>query len=131
MPVSILLGLESVQWQKETFGLSEHDQIYHTDMYETWGYTSEEPLDGNLLRALADTLPPGILRAKGVLCLEEDPTHRTTFQLVGKRWSLEPCGEWGEGPRPSRLAMIGVREKIANSQVKQMVKDNLHVSIVE
>jgi G3E family GTPase len=130
VPVFIMLGLESVQWPQAASGLSEHDQIYHTGMYETWSCTSEEPLDGNALRTLVDTLPPGILRAKGVLCLEEDPTHRSTFQLVGKRWSLEPDGEWGEGTRSSRMVMIGLRDKILNSQVKQMVKDNLHVSIV-
>jgi hypothetical protein len=51
--------------------------------------------------------------------------------LVGKRWSLEAGEGWGEELRTSRLVMIGLRNKIANSQVKQMVKDNLHVSIVE
>jgi G3E family GTPase len=131
VPVFIMLGLESTQWPQAAPGLSEHDQTYHADMYETWGCTSEEPLDGNALRALVETLPTGILRAKGVLCLKEDPTHRTTFQLVGKRWSLEPDGEWGERPHSSRLVMIGLRDKIANSQVKLLVKENLHVSFVE
>lgn len=131
VPVFIMLRLESAQWPQAASGFSEHDQIYHADIYETWSCTSEELLDGNALRALVDTLPPGILRAKGVLCLREDPTHRTTFQLVGKRWSLESDGEWGKGPHSSQLVMIGLRDKIANMQVKQMVKDNLHVSIVE
>jgi G3E family GTPase len=132
VPVFIVLGLETAPGSKSVASeLSEHDQLYHSDMYEAWSYTSEEPLDGNALRSLAGTLPPGILRAKGVLCLEEDPTHRTTFQLVGKRWSVEPDGAWGGGPHSSRLAMIGLRDKVANSQVKQMIKDNLHVSIVE
>jgi G3E family GTPase len=132
VPVFIMLGLETAPWpQSVTSGLSEHDQIYHTDIYETLSYTSEEPLDGNALCALVDTLPPGILRAKGVLCLAEKPTHRSIFQLVGKQSSLEPGREWGEEPRTSRLAMISLRDKTTNSQVKQMVKDNLHVSIVE
>jgi G3E family GTPase len=131
VPVFITLGLDSAEWPQTMTGLSERDQIYHTDMYETWGYTSEEPLDGNAIRALVDTLPPGILRAKGVLCLTEKPTQRTIFQLVGKRSSLEPGEEWGEEPRTSRLVMIGLRDKIANSQVKQMLKDNLHLSIVQ
>ena len=131
VPASIMLGLKATPWsQLVVSGPSEHDQIYHADIYETWSYSSEEPLDGNALRALVDTLPPGIVRAKGVLCLAERPTHRTIFQLVGKRSSLEPGGEWGEGPRTSRLAMIGLRDRIANLPFKQMVKDNLHVSVV-
>jgi G3E family GTPase len=131
VPIFITLGLESAEWPQAVPGLSEHDQIYHTDMYETWSYTSEEPLDGNAIRALVDCLPPGILRAKGVLCLTEKPTQRTIFQLASKRSSLEPGEEWGEEPRTSRLVMIGLRDKIANSQVKQMLKDNLHLSIVQ
>ncbi len=131
VPASIILRLESTQSPQAASEPLEHDQMYHTDTYETWGYTSEEPLDGDAFRAQANSLPPGILRAKGVLYLKEDPTHRTIFQLVGKRWSLEPDGAWGEGPHSSRLAMIGLSDKIANSQVKQMIKDNLHVSIVE
>jgi len=131
VPVSIILGLESTQWPQTASGLSEHDQIYHTDVYETWDYTSKEPLDGNALRTLVDSLPPGIVRAKGVLCLTEKPTRRTIFQLIGKRSSLEPGDEWGEEPRTSRLVMIGLRDKIANSQVKQMLMDNLHLSIVK
>jgi G3E family GTPase len=133
VPVFIMLGLESAQWSQSAAasGLPEHDQIYHTDMYETWSYISEEPLDGNELRTLLDSLPPGILRAKGVLCLAEKPTHRTLFQLVGKRWSLKPYREWGEEPRSSRLVMIGLRDEILNSQVKLIVGNNLHLSIVE
>ena len=92
VPASIMLGLKATQWSQCGIRPLEHDQIYHTDMYETWSYTSEEPLDGNAIRAQVDSLPPGILRAKGVLCLTEDPTHRTIFQLVGKRSSLEPGG---------------------------------------
>ena len=68
--------------------------MYRTDTYETCTAKSVR------WRCVSCTgeQPPAVLRAKGVLYLKEDPTHRRIFQLVGKRWSLEPDGAWGEGP---------------------------------
>ena len=131
VPVSIMLGLGPVQWPQSVSELSQHDHLYHTDSYETWSYISDELLNGNALRGLMDTLPPNILRAKGVLCLAEEPAHRTIFQLVGEQWSLKADGPWGEDPRSSHMVMLGLRNEIANSYVKQMTSINLHLSAVK
>jgi G3E family GTPase len=80
--------------------------------YDTWSYTADEPLDGDAFRALVERLPEGIIRAKGVLYLKEDADHRVVFQLVGKRWSLKPGGEWGDASPRSQLVMIGLSGSI-------------------
>ena len=70
-----------------------------------------------------ERLPEGIIRAKGVLYLKEDPDHRVVFQLVGKRWSLKPGGGWGNAPPRSQLVMIGLPGSIDGSWLEETIKD--------
>jgi G3E family GTPase len=53
-------------------------------------------------------LPEGVIRAKGVLLLRENPEKRHIFQLVGKRWSIEADENWNDEQPLSKLAMIGL-----------------------
>ena len=89
--------------------------------YDTWNYTAVEPLDGEAFRALVAMLPEGVIRAKGVLCLRENPGQRTIFQLVGKRWSLEPGGDWGSAQPSSQLLMIALPGSIDANWLEQMI----------
>jgi len=68
-------------------------------------------------------LPEGVIRAKRVLCLREDPDRRTIFQLVGKRWSLKPGGEWGDTSPRSQLVMIGLIGSIDADWLEETIKD--------
>ncbi len=80
----------------------------HNQAYDTWSYHSAHPLDGEAFRALAASLPEGIIRAKGILYLQEDPDRRHIFQLVGKRWSIEPAEAWGNQQAETKLVFIGL-----------------------
>ena len=60
-----------------------------------------------LVEAIA-ALPDGIVRAKGILHLREDPAHRYLLQLVGRRYSIEADRPWGDEPPGSRLVVIGL-----------------------
>jgi G3E family GTPase len=134
VPDFITLGLEPQKWSKTVtsdLSLLDHDHYYHTDIYETWSYVSKDPLSGEAISSLMNVLPLNILRAKGVLYLTENPTQRTIFQMVGDQWSLNPDREWGDEPRSSHLVMIGIKNDITNSYVKQMINNNLHLSIME
>jgi hypothetical protein len=75
--------------------------------------------------------PTNLLRAKGVLCLMEEPKHRTVSKRLRQRWSLNPADEWGEEPRSSPRVILGLCHEIENSYVKQMTSSNLHLSILK
>jgi len=94
----------------------------HELAYDTWSYTADEPLDGAAFRVMVEALPEDVIRAKGILHLVEDPAHRTIFQLVGKRWSLKPGGEWGETPPRTQLVMIGLPGSIDEAWLAGMVR---------
>jgi G3E family GTPase len=97
------------------------DEHHPEQEYDTWSYTGTEPLDGEAFRALVPMLPEGVIRAKGVLCLRENPEQRTIFQLVGKRWNLEPGGDWGSTQPSSQLVMIALPGSIDASRLHQMI----------
>ncbi len=105
VPLPILLGV-SETGRSGRFPSPDHH--HPDDEYETWSFNSEKPLDGEVFRTFVDTLPEGVLRAKGILYLQENTKQRYIFQLVGKRWSLKVGAVWGEDLPFSRLVMIGL-----------------------
>lgn len=74
----------------------------HAQLFETWSVASAEPLSGPALRSAIATLPPAVIRAKGIVQLAEEPDTRFVLQLVGRRWSLEPLPNDKEPPAPRR-----------------------------
>ena len=58
------------------------------------------PLSLPRLRSVIETLPDTIYRLKGIVYLEELPSHQIVLQMVGKRSNLRDAGCWGsEDPR--------------------------------
>ena len=84
-----------------------HDHAPHPD-FETWSWSGAAPLSGTGLVAALEALPEGIVRAKGLLHLIEDPQRRYVLQLVGRRYSIEAERPWGEGSPASQLVVIGL-----------------------
>lgn len=79
----------------------------HDDEFESWSWRSAGPLDSDKFRQAVRQLPPGLLRAKGILRFADRPEGRGVFHLVGKRTSLEQ--EPGPAPATSQLVAIGRR----------------------
>ena len=124
VPLPLLLGDVSRTGSPSSnlrLSTGSSDEHHHYLAYDTWSYTADEPLSGDAFRALVAALPEGVIRAKGVLCLREDPDRRTIFQLVGKRWSLKPGGEWGDAPPRSQLVMIGLIGSVDADWLERMV----------
>lgn len=67
----------------------QRDGHRHGDLFATRTFTWERPLDGVRLRQALASLPPEIVRAKGIVRLAEEPGERYVLQVVGRRWSLE------------------------------------------
>jgi len=86
----------------------DHDHDHgdgHLEDFTSWSWRSAAPLDEAAFRNAVRRLPPGLLRAKGVLAFAGRPEARGVFQLVGRRSSL--TFEEGRPPRESALVAIG------------------------
>jgi G3E family GTPase len=79
----------------------DHD---HADGFVSWSWRSAAPLDLALFRSAMRSIPPGLLRAKGILAFADRPGERAVFQLVGKRKELKL--EAGSLPAESMLVAI-------------------------
>jgi G3E family GTPase len=108
VPADVLLGTREAAGAGER-PEHEHDHGCHEHpRYETWSWTGDAPLSGaGLVEALPE-LPDGIVRAKGLLHLREDPARRYLLQLVGRRYAIEAQRPWGAAAPRSRLVVIGL-----------------------
>ena len=105
VPADVVLDIASTRYtQAEPQTPAEH----HYD-FESLSVVIDEPLDGERLQALFDSLPKSLLRAKGMLHLAEEPERRVIYQRVGERWSYQPAEPWGDATPRSSLVFIGPR----------------------
>jgi G3E family GTPase len=86
----------------------EHDHDHAHPAFETWSWSGEAPVSGAVLVEEIKLLPDGIVRAKGLLHLREDPANRYVLQVVGKRFSIEADRPWGDATPASQLVVIGL-----------------------
>ncbi len=79
------------------------------DRFDSWSFRTDAPLRRSDVDAFLAALPPGVVRAKGILRLADDTTSDYLLQRVGRRTSLLPFNAVGAGaPAETRLVVIGV-----------------------
>jgi len=79
------------------------------DSFESWSFRTEVPLWRSDVDAFLTALPPGVVRAKGILRLADDTTNKYLLQRVGRRTSLLPLNAVSAGDLvDTRLVVIGV-----------------------
>ena len=98
-----------------------HDHAPHPD-FETWSWSGTAPVSGTGLVAALEALPEGIVRAKGLLHLREDPQRRYLLQLVGRRYSIEADRPWGEATPASQLVVIGLPGSVDAAGLTAMIE---------
>ena len=103
VPVELVLGIDARRDAQAEAPTSTD----HTHDFESVSFTMEATLNGDKLHAFLESLPEGLLRAKGVLNLAEQPARRTIYQRVGKRWSFSAAEPWGDETPHSSLVFIG------------------------
>ncbi|HXH03026.1 MAG TPA: GTP-binding protein, partial [Candidatus Competibacteraceae bacterium] len=112
VPLQLLLGIgqagDEAHEPYATAGAGCAHVHVHDEHFASWSFTSARPFREAALRATIAGLPGSIIRGKGVLLLDEAPSRRTIFQMVGKRWELTPAEPWGELPAANRLVLIGL-----------------------
>jgi G3E family GTPase len=107
VPTDVLIGAREALAAGERLD-HDHDREGHEPRYETWSWTGDAPLSGAGLVEALPALPDGIVRAKGLLHLREDPARRYLLQLVGRRYTIEAQRPWGDAPPRSRVVVIGL-----------------------
>lgn len=79
------------------------------DGFESWSFRTDAPLRRSDVDAFLTALPPGVVRAKGILRMADDTTNAYVLQRVGRRTSLLPLKVVSaEDPADTRLVVIGV-----------------------
>lgn len=82
-------------------------QIDHSQVYDTWTYAGQRPLDRARLLNVLSMLPALVYRAKGIVYLADVPDERHILQLVGKRIQISSSGKWGQNQPKTELVFIG------------------------
>lgn len=104
LPTEVLLGQHS-NGKPIADGTAQHGN------FEAFTFRAERPLDRARLLALIAAWPAGVLRAKGLVFLGDDPDQRYILQLVGKRITLDrdATGDmtWTTSPPKSQIVVIG------------------------
>lgn len=103
VPRDLLVGPEHDRGRAA--GDGHHHDHGHAHGFVSWSWRSAWPLDLVLFRSAMRSIPPGLLRAKGILAFADRPGERAIFQLVGKRKALKL--EPGTPPAESTLVAIG------------------------
>lgn len=100
--------------------LTASPDLDHRQMFATWTFASELPVDGAVLRAAIAALPAEVVRAKGIVRLTEAPGRRFVLQVAGRRWSLEPESEDPEPMEWTRsvIVCIGLTGQLDPVQLK-------------
>jgi G3E family GTPase len=97
----------------------DHEDHHHHDhpAFETWSWDRPDAISGAGLVDELHALPAGIVRAKGLLHLAEDPANRYVLQAVGRRFSIEADGPWGDATPSTQLVVIGLPGSVDDQQL--------------
>ena len=89
----------------------DHEHTDHTTIFDTWNWTSDEPLSFKALKHMTEKLPLSIYRAKGFFFLADEPDRRAVLHIVGKRVELK-LEHWNKEIQLSQFVVIGTHGQI-------------------
>lgn len=93
------------------------DNHQHAEsLFEAWSWSRNEPLSTAAIDNLMDTLPETVVRAKGLVLIDEEPDKVMTLQRVGQRWTLRPFGPRGASAE-SRIVIIGFHGAVTDEWI--------------
>ena len=95
----------------------DHDHDHDHPAFETWSWDRADAISGAGLVDALHALPAGIIRAKGLLHLAEDPANRYVLQAVGRRFSIEADRPWGDATPSTQLVVIGLPGSVDEQQL--------------
>jgi len=122
LPIEVLLGVHSIDpataAARETGASHGHDvspdgrvfschhDHHHDQLFDTWSYQSDSPIQISLLQQVLRHLPGTVYRVKGFVYAAEKPHRRLILQLVGRRATIAVDIPWEEQKPQTRLVFI-------------------------
>jgi len=82
----------------------------HQPAFRRWSFTTRRPIDRTALLEALLSLPPSVIRAKGILRLSDLPSRKTVVQMVGRRIDMSLGPAWGIEDLRSDLVLLGTPE---------------------
>ena len=125
VPTDVVLGITPKAAPAADAGhYAEHGHAHHAHhaSFETWSWRDDAAISGAGLVEAIQALPGGIVRAKGLLHLREDPAHRYVMHVVGRRYSVQPDRAWGDQTPTSQLVVIGLPGSIDKQRLTATLK---------
>jgi G3E family GTPase len=87
--------------------VEHHEHHEHTLVYNTWSYTTDQPLSRRALLDAVKSLPPTIYRAKGIVLLDDTTQQKGIIHFAGQRTRLIMGEAWGDEKPQTQLVFIG------------------------
>jgi G3E family GTPase len=95
----------------------------HAHAFSAWSFETRSVFSAPALRALLSDMPRGIVRAKGILRVDEAPGDATVLQFAGRSRMLRRYGPWSAGP--SRIVAIGASSEVDFAVLRERVEHAL------
>lgn len=89
--------------------------------FESWAWSSGQPVDRAALEAMMERIPDDIWRLKGIVRLTDDDRRAWVLQRVGRRWSLRPIARSADGVTRSGLVAIGRPGALTDSWLDEIL----------
>ena len=98
----------------------DHVHQEHDSLFDSWQWSSPEPLSGKMLRRALRNLPSGILRAKGILYIKEASQDQMILQAVGPRLTLIPGKSWERSNPYTQVVAISMAGSVDFDELTAM-----------
>jgi G3E family GTPase len=112
VPLDVLLNVGGA-------GIPHHHghEPHDTSRFTSLTYETDRRLAYRKVQAALESLPPGIVRAKGTLYLADAPYLRFVAQMVGRRVTVDVDRPWGEETPRTQLVVIGALGSITGEEL--------------
>ena len=87
--------------------VEHHEHHEHALVYNTWNYTTDQPLSRRALLDAVKSLPTTIYRAKGIVLLDDTTQQKGIIHFAGQRTRLIMGEAWGDEKPQTQLVFIG------------------------
>ncbi len=98
--------------------VEHHEHHEHTLVYNTWSYTTDQPLSRRALLDAVKSLPPTIYRAKGIVLLDDTPHQKGIVHFAGQRTRLIMGETWNNERPQTQLVFIGEENGICTDDLQ-------------
>jgi len=125
IPLNLMMGSGIHSVSRVQHATASHGQTGQLTghPFSTWHWTSDMPLSLPKLRSVIEALPDTIYRAKGIVYLEELPSHRIVLQMVGRRYDIGDTEPWGEQSPRSEIVMIASQNGLDQDALQHAFDD--------